>query len=75
MTNALESASSESLQKETAGPSNWLRLGLVAAATALAGGLAAAWWYRSTLTKLREAEKDAVNPHFGIPEDNQEDES
>jgi hypothetical protein len=28
-------------------------LGLVSAASALAGGLAVAWWYRKTLTKLQ----------------------
>jgi hypothetical protein len=40
----------------------------VAVASALAGGLLAAWWYRKTLKRLRQAEEDAQNPHFGIPE-------
>jgi homoserine kinase len=30
-----------------------LGLGLVSAASAIAGGLAVAWWYRKTLTKLQ----------------------
>ena len=30
-----------------------LGLGLVSAASALAGGLAVAWWYRKTLAKLQ----------------------
>ncbi len=30
-----------------------LRLGLVSAASAIAGGMAVAWWYRKTLTKLQ----------------------
>jgi hypothetical protein len=30
-----------------------LGLGLVSAASAVAGGLAVAWWYRKTLTKLQ----------------------
>jgi hypothetical protein len=30
-----------------------LGLGLLSAASAIAGGLAVAWWYRKTLTKLQ----------------------
>jgi hypothetical protein len=30
-----------------------LNLGLISAASAFAGGLAMAWWYRKTLTKLQ----------------------
>jgi hypothetical protein len=30
-----------------------LKVGLIATASALAGGLAVAWWYRETLKKLR----------------------
>jgi hypothetical protein len=33
-----------------------LKVGLLAAASALAGGLAAAWYYRKTLARLRQAE-------------------
>lgn len=34
---------------------DWLKIGIVAVASALAGGVAAAWWYRKTLAKLRQA--------------------
>ncbi len=44
----------------------WIKVGAVAAATALAGGLAAAWYYRSTLEELREAEAGQAIPDFGI---------
>jgi len=50
-------------------------VGAVAAGSALAGGLLAAWWYRKTLSKLRQAEEDAKNPHFGIPADDPPDEA
>ena len=33
--------------------SSAVKLGLVSVASALVGGLAAAWWYRKTLTKLQ----------------------
>jgi len=36
-----------------------LGLGLVSAASAIAGGLAVAWWHRKTLTKLQ-------NPIVGV---------
>jgi hypothetical protein len=49
--------------------SEWARVGLVAAASALAGGLAAAWWYRKTLKILRQAEEIDPNPQFGISKD------
>ena len=35
------------------GSSKVLGLGLVSAASAIAGGFAVAWWYRKTLTKLQ----------------------
>ena len=37
---------------------SWLRVGAVAAASAVLGGLAAAWFYRKTLSQLREAENE-----------------
>ena len=36
-------------------PRGWLRVGAIAAASAALGGLAAAWFYRKTLSRLREA--------------------
>jgi hypothetical protein len=66
MANGLES--DISLAQDTASPeaSDWLKLGIVAAASALAGGVAAAWWYRKTLTKLRQAEEISHNADFRI---------
>jgi membrane associated rhomboid family serine protease len=75
MTNSLESSSSSKPQAEVGEPAGWFRVGIVAAASALAGGLLAAWWYRKTLKKLRQAEEDAQNPHFGIPEEDSADEA
>jgi hypothetical protein len=34
-------------------PRSIWKLGILAASSALAGGLAASWWYRRTLTKLQ----------------------
>jgi membrane associated rhomboid family serine protease len=34
----------------------WFGVGLFAAASALVGGLAVAWYYRGTLRRLRQAE-------------------
>jgi len=48
------------------GISKVLRLGLVSAASAVAGGLAVAWWYRKTLTKLQNpiASSELHRPEF-----------
>jgi membrane associated rhomboid family serine protease len=75
MTNYLESSSSAGQQGEGGEPAGWFKVGAVAAASALAGGLLAAWWYRKTLNKLRQAEDDTLNPHFGIPENEHTEES
>jgi len=62
----LESArSTESPAPEASLPA-WIKLGAIAAASALAGGLAAAWFYRNTLKALRQAESDPENSDFGI---------
>ena len=66
MTNNLESDGSQFPPKDGEKPSNWLRIGLVAAASAVAGGVAAAWWYRKTLNKLHESGENGENPQFGI---------
>ena len=47
----------------------WMKVGAIAAASALAGGLAAAWFYRNTLKKLRQAESDLDNSDFWIQKD------
>jgi hypothetical protein len=46
-----------------------LKLGAIAVASALLGGVAAAWWYRKTLRKLHETGENYNNPHFGIDSD------
>jgi hypothetical protein len=51
-----------------------LKLGAVAIASALLGGIAAAWWYRKTVRKLHETGENANNPHFGIASDGSADE-
>ena len=60
-----------SMSNEPVGPtpSNWVRVGIVAAASALAGGLAAAWWYRKTIQTLRQNGEIDSNPNFGISSD------
>jgi membrane associated rhomboid family serine protease len=75
MTNSLESASSSDPKAEAGEQAGWFKVGAVAAASALAGGLVAAWWYRKTLKKLRQAEEDTQNPHFGIADDEHADET
>ena len=59
-TSNLESASSVQAEGSVTRNSEWLRMAAVAAASAVLGGLAAAWFYRKTLTRLREADTNAV---------------
>jgi hypothetical protein len=75
MTNSLESSTSSTSQTKDSASPGWLKLGVIAAASVLAGGLAAAWWYRKALTQLRQAEENASNPHYGIPGDDPGDEA
>jgi hypothetical protein len=57
-----------------ASPHPWLRIGTVAAASAVLGGLAAAWFYRKTLKKLQDAQHQIPNSEFGaIADDSPED--
>jgi membrane associated rhomboid family serine protease len=57
MATNLESHTSEITPAERPTPRGWFRVGMVAAVSALAGGLAAAWYYRKTLNRLKEAEE------------------
>ena len=63
MSNDLESSASTrstvvpANNSNRAVPGGWLRVGAIAAASALMGGLAAAWFYRKTLSRLQEAER------------------
>ena len=69
MTTYSESATSLPVARLDEEPSGWLKVGVVAVASALAGGLAAAWWYRKTLKELRQTGEVTANPQFGIPTD------
>lgn len=71
--NPLESEQASANEGQKQSTSGWLKLGLAAAVTALAGGVAAAWWYRKTLTKLHENGETIKNPHFGSPVDEELD--
>jgi flagellar basal body-associated protein FliL len=71
--NNLESESSGEEKKTSEGTSGWVRIALITAASAVAGGLATAWFYRKTLARLRETGENPQNPHFGIPDEGQAD--
>ena len=61
MTSNVKSASSEETSprsdsaRRNPAPHGWLKVGAIAAASAVLGGMAAAWFYRKTLSQLREA--------------------
>jgi hypothetical protein len=75
MTSSLEYGTSSEPQAAAGQHSGWLKLAVVAAASVLAGGLAAAWWYRNTIKKLHQADGIHINPYFGMPIDYPEDEA
>jgi len=52
----------------------WIKVGAIAAASALAGGIAAALFYWKTIEKFREAESEGENPESGISYSETEDE-
>jgi hypothetical protein len=52
-----------------------LSLGLFSAASAVAGGLAVAWWYRKTLSKLQNPIEGAEIQQLDTPVMENEDES
>jgi hypothetical protein len=75
MTRNLESKTSEEAKipprpgERVPAANGWLKVGSIAAASALAGGLAAAWFYRKTLSRLREAENEIPDSETGTTED------
>ena len=69
MANSLKSDSLPKSQENVSERGGWLKLGAVAAVSVLAGGLAAAWWYRSTLKKLQQAEEAGPNPQSELSSD------
>ncbi len=66
--NILESVASPEPSGAKPGIGRWLKVGVVAAASAVVGGMAAAWYYKKTLRTLQEAESSSGNPQFGIPD-------
>ncbi|MDR3734058.1 MAG: hypothetical protein P4L10_00815 [Acidobacteriaceae bacterium] len=58
MTTNLNSVSSTPDQTPDAERHHWLKVGFVAVASGVLGGLAAAWYYRKTLAELRKAESE-----------------
>ena len=69
MEEPLDSSSYKEQQNSDLPGSGWLKVGVVAAASALAGGLAAAWYYRKTLARLRQAEGDTPASSYSMAED------
>ena len=56
MASQAQLVSSESEAKRAPGPTKWFKVGVLTAFSAMAGGMAAAWYYRKTLLRLRQAE-------------------
>ena len=75
MTNYFESKTSGAHKARGSDPPAWFKMGVVAAASVLAGGLAAAWWYRKAVSQLRQAEEKPSNPQYGISGEDPEDEA
>jgi len=57
---------SEESSKAGSSLRSWVKVGAIAAASALAGGLAAAWFYRKTLNTLQNAELEEGNSESRI---------
>lgn len=83
MPNILKSSSSEppplpqggetANPRQGGAPQGWLRVGVIAAASAVLGGLAAAWFHRRTLSQLREAENEIPDSVPNITENETEE--
>jgi hypothetical protein len=63
-----QSTTSEKTPASQAPRFSWLKVTAFAVASAVTGGLAAAWYYRKTLSTLQQAELDSSNSNFGISE-------
>ena len=74
MSTSAESDTSSNSKAEQAAPAGWAKLGLIAVASVVLGGMATAWWYRKTLIRLRQAEEFPANPQFGMADGNPGDE-
>lgn len=75
MANDIKSKVSEELkiapdaERRNPTAAGWLKVGTIAAASAVLGGLAAAWFYRKTLSQLREAENEIPDSETAPTED------
>ena len=78
MTNDKHDLKSEGYEEGWHAPRNsrsWIRLAAIAAASAMAGGLAAAWYYRKTLNRLNQDGQTPLDSKFGIIDERTDDES
>ncbi|MFZ0303665.1 MAG: hypothetical protein WAL75_13325 [Terracidiphilus sp.] len=75
MTSDSESNASDKTSPPVESRGELLKLGAVAVASALLGGMAAAWWYRKTIERLHETGENSINPHFGIDSDHPTDDT
>lgn len=64
----VETTAAQADRRASSSP-GWLKVGAVAAASAVLGGLAAAWFYRKTLSQLREAEERIAGSESDVTED------
>ncbi len=63
----------EAAEKERDGISSWIKVGAVAALSALAGGVTAAWFYRKTLTRLHTASLEQTDSNFRTGESSEDE--
>jgi flagellar basal body-associated protein FliL len=59
-----DSMKQEATEKEQERVSSWIKVGAVAALSALAGGVTAAWFYRKTLTRLHTVSLEQEDSNF-----------
>jgi hypothetical protein len=60
----LNSEIAETKPQDGPEPPSWFKVSALSAASAVVGGLAAAWYYRKTLTRLRQAETPGARPQL-----------
>jgi hypothetical protein len=64
-----DSGTAVGASRKGADRNGWVKMGVVAAASVMLGGLAAAWFYRKALSQLREAENEIPDSESSITED------
>jgi hypothetical protein len=68
-----DSMAKEAAEKKQDGLSSWIKMGAVAALSALAGGVTAAWFYRKTLTRLHTASLEQEDSNFRTGESTEDE--